>query len=257
MSEPGFESATMTPPVPSRLNGSVFFRLIKRAKVNEAAQAEADARKEKLKRGKLFEQISKDFGFRYSPDRATLENFRATLPAQKEVKRRMEEISKSLPAMVESGRGIIWFGGVGTGKDHLQAAVLYEAARLGISCRRLNGQDFFGTIRDRMSDGQKEEEIIRKFTEPQILAISDPIPPANELSAFRLEILYRLVNRRYEAMRPTWITMNALSIEECENFLGSQVWDRLQESGELVPCLWASHREKNRKRIHVARTEPA
>lgn len=240
-----------------RLPNSDFSKTIDRARVNDNAQAEADARQEKARRFKLFDELSKDYGFRYSPQRCTLDRFRATLPAQIEVKKRMVEISATLPAMVEAGQGIIWFGPCGTGKDHLMAALGYSAARQGITCRRQNAQDFFGMMRDRITDGQKEEEVIRKFSEPHILAISDPVPPANELSAFRLEILYRLVNRRYEAMRPTWITLNATSEDQADSLLSKPVWDRLQESAVLIPCFWPSHREKNRARVRVSRTESA
>lgn len=221
--------------------------MIERANAGEARAAEAEAWERQRRLAGLFAQVAGDLGRRYSPELATLARFNATTPPQADVKKRMEAIVAELPAMVDSGRGIVWYGAVGTGKDHLMAALLYHATKLEITCRRINGQDFFGMMRDRMTGDLQEEDVFRKYSEPKILAISDPVPPASELSAFRLETLCRLINRRYEAMRPTWITMNAHSEEEAENYLGSRIWDRLRDSAELVPCLWPSYRESSQR----------
>jgi DNA replication protein DnaC len=208
---------------------------------------EIKAREENQRRWELLAVIAKDLGARYSPQRATLERFEIGFPEQAAVKKRLEEILKDLPAMVERGAGIVFFGEVGTGKDHLQAILLYAAARAGISCRRINAQDWYGKMRDRMDAGLNEEEVLSGLCQPQVLAISDPVPPASQLQPFRLELLYRVINRRYEAMRPTWMAMNALSTEQAEQHLGSPVWDRLQDSAELIPCLWPSYRERRLK----------
>jgi DNA replication protein DnaC len=223
-----------------------------------AQRAKEEAARQELRRRKLLAAIAKDLGPRYSPDRATLENFQTDLPKQVAVKNRVLEIVARLPEMISSGQGIIFYGPVGTGKDHLLAALLYSAAGSRFTCKHLDGQDFYGEMRDRMDGGQKEEEILSHYSRFQVLSISDPVPPANDLSPFRLELLYRLVNRRYRALRPTWMTLNAKSPEQAENYLSSQVWDRLQESAELFHCCWPSFREKNvRKGMRVVRSETA
>jgi DNA replication protein DnaC len=206
-------------------------------------------RQEQRRRIALVETIAKDLGLRYSRERTSLDLFETKSPQQEAVKKLVLEIGHRLPVMTERGEGVVLYGTVGSAKDHLMAALLYQAAETGITCRRINGQDFFGRVRDSMDDhGESERKILDELSTPQVLAISDPIPPANSLSDFRLELLYRLVNRRYEMLRPTWATMNVESPEEADQLLSSQTWDRLQEGAELIACFWPSHRKPKTRR---------
>jgi DNA replication protein DnaC len=183
-----------------------------------------------------------DLGYRYSPERASLDTFKVDFQEQHAVINRLAQFDIS--TMTGNGSGIIFIGSVGTGKDHLMAALLYEAANRGINTRHLAGQDFYGAIRDRMDTGEKEEKIIACYERPRLLAISDPAPPVGELSAWRMELLYRLIDRRYRNLKPTWVTLNARTREEAEKKLSSQVWDRLQDRAEIVECFWPSYRER-------------
>ena len=222
---------------------------------DEREKAKA-AERERLRRRGLVSQLAKDLGRRDGPELATLDRFEAWRQEVESVKNRVQGLITSLPAMTERGEGIIWFGSVGSGKDHLQAALLYEAARQGISCRRFVGSDFFGRLRDGMIEETKEAAVIMEFTKPQIVAISDPAPPSGVLTSFRIEFLWRLINQRYEAKRPTWMTLNATGISEIEDILSSQTWDRLQDQAELIECSWPSYRERNREQ-RTATRKPA
>jgi DNA replication protein DnaC len=204
---------------------------------------------EKARRARqIIHAIATARGVRYSPEETTIEKFECNLPQQMIVKARVQEISRKLPEMIGKGHGIIFYGNVGTGKDHLLMALLYAAAGEAVLCRWINGQDLFGEIRDRTMDGgEKEARILREFLEPKVLAISDLVRPAGILSDFRLEFLYRLVDKRYSARRGVWLTLNVDSPEEAEGFLMSSTWDRLQHSAEFIPCFWPSYREQSLK----------
>jgi hypothetical protein len=78
------------------------------------------------------------------------------------------------------------------------------------------------------------------------LAISDPIPPVGEPTAWNLGQLYRLLDRRYRDLKQTWVTLNALSIEDADAKLSAPMFDRLREDAELFACFWPSFRERRK-----------
>lgn len=207
----------------------------------DRAQAEREIR------GKLLKALSDDLGPRYARRVATLAGFERYHRNQEAVVARMVVVEKELTERTKAGRGLIWFGGVGTGKDHLMASMLYAACdRHLLDARWVNGQELFGAFRDRIDTGKADEAHFKQLERPQILGISDPTPPANEPSAWDLSNLYRLIDRRYRAMRPTWITMNAKSVEDADSRLSDPVFDRLRDGAEIFHCSWPSYRERAR-----------
>lgn len=211
-------------------------------------QTDAEMSREELGRARArsLQRIAADLGPRYAPTRANLARFVRYHAAQDQALKRLGDFCGQLRGRTEAGEGLVLYGAVGTGKDHLLAALLYQAADHGFFCRWFSGQDLYGRVRDRMDEGLAEDGLLRELTEPAVLAVSDPTPPAGPLSNFRLEFLGRLIDRRYRALKPTWMTLNALDAADAEAKLSSPVWDRLQESAELVPCFWPSYRERKR-----------
>jgi DNA replication protein DnaC len=205
---------------------------------NEAARGE-----EARQRAVAAYKLAACLGPRYSPQRCSLRTFRLTHDRQRAAVERLRDVQASLTDFVKAGRCIVFYGSVGTGKDHLLAAMLYAAAMAGFSCHWVNGQEVYGAFRDRMDTGQREEGLLRELVAPDVLGVSDPIPPAGQPSAWNLAQLYRLLDRRYRALRGTWVSLNALSPEDADQKLTAPIFDRLREDAELVPCFWPSYRE--------------
>ena len=153
-------------------------------------------------------------------------------------------IAAGIGEFVTSSRGLVLLGTVGTGKDHLLAALLYAAARSGHSARWVNGQEVFGQFRDRIDTGKADEQHFRELCAPAVLGISDPIPPVGQAGAWDLGNLYRLLDRRYRAMKATWVTINAQSADDADAKLSEPVFDRLRDGAEIVTCCWPSYRER-------------
>ncbi len=122
--------------------------------------------------------------------------------------------------------------------------MLYAATNLGVSMRWLNGQAFYGASRDRMDSGGSERAAFDELIKPDILAISDPVPPAGALSTWQLTQFYRLIDERYRQMKPTWCTLNATSDADADKMLSAPVWDRLCEDSITFECNWPTHRKK-------------
>lgn len=196
------------------------------------------------RRERFVLDLKHDLGARYYPERASFDCFRADHSAQKRVLKQLQEID--IKILVEEGAGIILFGPVGTGKDHLQAAMLYKAAREGFSGKWINGQDWYGSLRDRIKDDRAEAELLASLTKPDILAISDPLPAKRELSGWNAEMLYCLVDRRYRNLKSTWITINATDEMDADQRLTSPVFDRLRDNAHIIRCFWDSFRGRGR-----------
>lgn len=193
----------------------------------------------------LRKQLSDRLGRRYAADVVALDAFQVYHAAQKKTVARLQSMRPKLPGLVRSGSGLIFFGSVGTGKDHLMAAMLYACCEAGIHCDWVNGQTLFQRFRDGMSGDDRESSIVQSFFAPQVLAISDPTPPVPlKDESWRLETLYRVIDKRYRDMKSTWLTINAVDANDADAKLSAQVFDRLRDGAEMIPCFWPSFRER-------------
>lgn len=188
--------------------------------------------------------LSRDLGERYSPSRATLENFTIYHQAQQAAISSVRAFIDDAPISIANGCGIVLYGPVGTGKDHLLAAAMYVVAASGVWVRWVSGQELYGQIRDSMDTGRPEDSLLNEWEKPCLLGISDPIPPVGTPSEWNTMQLYRLLDRRYRAKKSTWISVNALSIDDADVKLSAPVFDRIRHGAVLVPCFWPSFRER-------------
>lgn len=158
---------------------------------------------------------------------------------------KVREYTRNLPATIGDGGGLILFGPKGTGKDHLAMAATQNAIMShGIDVEWVNGMDLFGEFRDAMnSDGTTERDIINRYARHQVLYISDPVPPAGNLTEFQSAALFRILDARYSHKRPTWVTVNVTSAQELDARIGTQNGDRLRDGALAIFCNWASYRK--------------
>lgn len=164
--------------------------------------------------------------------------------SQQAVLDRLRSFCDDLPARVSSGEGLVLFGPPGTGKDHLLVAPMRAACIEGFTVRWISGADLFGAVRDTFGDKphRTERDVLQEFCAPNVLAISDPVPPAGSLNEFQSSWLWRLADARYRAVRPTWLTANFSNGDEARNRIGSATVDRLQHGSTVLFCNWPSYR---------------
>lgn len=161
---------------------------------------------------------------------------------QEKVIESLKAYSEQIEELVDSGRGIVLFGPAGTGKDHLLSAMMRKACWHNLSVEWRNGMDLFADRRDAISKDTPERDLIRDLTVPDVLAISDPVPPWGNLTEGQAEFLFRVVDARYRRRKPIWVSANFNEGKEAESRVGAQVIDRLRDGALALYCNWPSFR---------------
>lgn len=207
----------------------------------------ADKAAEDSRRHSEWSLLSKAMGARYADCKlSSFEEYGTDDERRRQ--RSAIELCRAMSSEMESGvkphSGLVLFGPPGTGKDHILAAMLRQACFIGHSVRWLNGLDFFGDMRDRMDKESPESAIIKELSEPDILAISDPLPPWGPLTAFQAQTLFRVIDRRYRQEKLIWVTINVAGSAEASERIGTAVVDRLKERALSVHCNWPSYRAR-------------
>lgn len=156
---------------------------------------------------------------------------------------RLRTYAENMRTELEAGNGILLFGPSGTGKDHLLVAMATAAIiRYGRDVRWASGMEFFGQVRDAMDSGESEHALISHYTRPEVLILSDPLPPFGDLTPHQAAMLYRVIDGRYRERRPTWVSLNVRDRAEAEKRMGVPIVDRLRDGALAMPCDWSSYR---------------
>lgn len=205
-------------------------------------ELECQARAEEAsRRAGMWHHLLLRVGRRY--ERATLDTFEASAGHQSLAKGHVFAYIAQMPSNVQQGRNVLLYGPKGTGKDHLMVAMIREAVLThGFGVHWINGLDFYGNVRDRIGSDKPEAELVKSICSHDILAISDPLPPWDDVGNFQAQMMFRIIDRRYRDLRPVWVTMNVAKGEEAEKRLGAATVDRLRDNALAIHCDWASHR---------------
>jgi len=137
-------------------------------------------------------------------------------------------------------RSLLIAGPVGSGKTY-QA---YGALRAATSCGRnvvfqaVPFADFCAELRP---SGTDPEGALRRYRDAELLLVDDLGAAKN--SEWVEETTYRLINARYEAMRPTIFTTN-LALPQLAGGLGDRIASRLVEICDVVPLVGADRRRR-------------
>ena len=154
-------------------------------------------------------------------------------PVTAAVKRFVNRIDENL----DSGRGLWFFGSVGTGKTTLAMLVSRHALEAGRSVAIYSLPRLLAEIRTTFDDdgrGTSYVDLLDRLTAVDLLHIDDV--GAEKTSAWVLEQLYAIVNARYEDERSVIITTN-LERDDLAEQINERTVSRLEEMCEVLP-LW-------------------
>lgn len=177
-----------------------------------------------------------------------LESFIAETPEQERALRSAMRYANEFDEALASGRSLMFLGKPGTGKTHLAAGIALKLMR---ERRRVLFTTVLRAVR-RVKDtwvkgcDKSESDVIREMVIPDLLILDEVGVQFG--SDFERNILFDLLNERYEACKPTLLLSN-LSLEEVGSFLGERIMDRLRENGgRAVLFSWESHRRSGGER---------
>ena len=144
--------------------------------------------------------------------------------------------------VLATGRSALFVGKPGTGKTHL-------AAGMGLALMARHRSVLFLTVlralrlvKDTWSRGSEwsESDAVARLARPDLLILDEVGMQFG--SRTEENILFDVLNERYESRRPTLLISN-LSVDEVREVVGERIWDRLREDGgDVVTFDWASYR---------------
>lgn len=231
-------------PEPKRLDMSRLPEIVLTPEEDARRIRERNEAKESRERGErraAWEKFVKARGRRYEDCR--FGNYRCDCDDQRAALKRVMDYAENAGENIRRGRNVVLFGPPGTGKDHLVSALCHQAIyQHGSRIAWISCLDMYAEMRDAMTDGVRESEVLKRYTRTDVLAISDILPPFGSASEYQAATLSRLIDRRYSEMRPTWATLNAANGREAEERTGHAVIDRLRHDALVVNCSWESYR---------------
>lgn len=208
-------------------------------------QQEEQAKQEReWQRQETWGRLVRDRGERYAKCR--LANYRAATDAQRAALEFLNDYATNIVERISGGVNVLLLGPAGTGKDHLQMGLCWWAVKEFRSVQWVNGTSLWVRFRQTFGDDavDDEQDVIDELTAPDVLAISDPLPPRGPLTDYQASMLFEVIDSRYSRMKPTWVTLNVASREEAEQRIGAQVVDRLGHGALVVKCNWKSYRRE-------------
>jgi DNA replication protein DnaC len=136
---------------------------------------------------------------------------------------------------------MIFYGGVGTGKS-LLASCVAKSIMHKRQVRIVKAIDLYQEIMAtyRKDSDKSERQIIQTYGKLDLLVIEEIGIGKN--SEFESNILFRVIDERYNELKPTILTSN-LGIKEFQEWVDSRVMDRMREDGgKMISFDWESCR---------------
>jgi DNA replication protein DnaC len=132
------------------------------------------------------------------------------------------------------GKGLYVYGGCGVGKTRNLYGIyrtILANMKGNVPLEFTNITEFFSDLKQTFDDVSSESEIVKTISTNKVLFIDDL--GVEKLSEWGIEATYRLLNHRYEWLKPTFISSN-LSIKEMAERLGDRMTSRIVEMCDVI-----------------------
>lgn len=171
--------------------------------------------------------------------RCSFDNYEVNHESQAQVKDILESFARDFEDHLEMGTPVLLLGGVGTGKTHLACSIANEIADRGYNSIFRSVSALIRSIRDCWGRSGEEAKLIELYKNIDLLIIDEVGVQAG--SDNERNILFDIINGRYEEMKPT-IMISNLKIEDFTKAVGQRIASRIQHEGLLLPFAWRDYR---------------
>ena len=156
----------------------------------------------------------------------------------------VRRFTRDVDTSLDEGRGIWFFGDVGTGKTTLAMLVSKAALAAGRTCAIYSLPRLLNVLRDAIGNDESTLELLDRLNSVDLLHLDDV--GAENSSDWVLEQLYSIINTRYEDQRSLVITTN-LQPDELSEQIGERTVSRIIEiCGDPLPLFGNDQRREYR-----------
>lgn len=145
----------------------------------------------------------------------------------------------------KSGKGFMFVGNPGTGKNHLASAIANQLFASNHSVLIVTVSDLIKMIRDTWAKGSPvtESQIMDKLANVDLLIIDEiGLQKGSEDEQLHLT---KIIDKRLYSFKPTSIISNCANSDDIKKYIGFRAFDRLKEGNLFVSVFdWESYRGK-------------
>ena len=197
---------------------------------------------EKERKARLLEKKIGQAALPVRFENSFLSNYITDCQNSKKALRTCLEYVESFPDNFKNGSSLILCGTVGTGKTHLAVGIAHEILQAGFQplfCTVSKALRYVKSTYSRDSE-MSERQALQTFIEPDLLILDEVGVQFG--SETEKNIIFEIINGRYEEVKPTIIISN-LAKDKLEEFFGERSFDRLREGGgKIIITDWKSYR---------------
>ena len=199
------------------------------------SEIEEEEKKQKIRR--IFEgaKIPK----RYAG--LDIQDFDLSRPGAKDVVQKVLQYIEDINGNVKEGKGMVLWGGTGTGKTLLAVAILKAAMNRGYTGLFQSAPELMYHFNSVYSTAETEQNIIDALRSVDVLVLDDL--DKGKWTEKVAERIYVIINARYGEVKPTLITTN-LDPRALLELVGEAIFDRIRESSTFVALSGESFRKK-------------
>lgn len=171
----------------------------------------------------------------------SFDNYQTRGPEQAKAKKTAKDYCDRFSEMASAGKGFLFWGTAGTGKNHLASAMTNALIARNKTVVLMSVMDMFAKARETYgNNGVTEEKLLREFTRPDLLIIDEVGLQRGTVD--EMLWLTRIIDKRLYALKPMGFITN-LDHKALRKSMGERAYDRLREAVAVaVKFNWPSFR---------------
>lgn len=209
----------------------------------QAKEADRDRKQQEDAKRRRIEMLTQRAGIPPRFQASSFDNYTTQNEGQAKALHTARSYAEDWPERLRKGTCLIFSGKPGTGKTHLAIAIAHAVLAAGHSAQFITISDAMRSIKQTYGKEavRSEADAIQELIEPRLLILDEcGMDYGTDHSK---TLIFDVLNKRYEQIRPTIILTN-LDAPALREYFGDRIMDRLRDGGgRLTSFTWESGRE--------------